>query len=833
MHAKRLYWRWATLTVLIALVIGLLPLSATPTEAAALAISVDATWDMTEQLTTVDGGTPGIWDQGPNPGPTDDDDLRYVQASLVVTTTAAFWTAEITCSVDPAVLEGYQQDFDQAGFNDGHDNQNMVEPGAMWMQGGDWAWYWIEGFDEGTIGQMKVIFTKRGNAQAIGQNGETYVASLATLRYRVGPNAGSTGLNCSFNFLDRDGRAVVKSVKYQAPGTLNVITGYTVTGTVDYQVHPVAANPVTVECFSEYLAGGSESAPTDQNGNFALDDLRVREGWLAGSFSGNVGAGLSDLYLNSNLGFDMREHGSYHMLPITLKGGNVQLEPCGGGGGECINDSDIAVVTGNWDGLNAPGDANSDGITNRADLAIVASNFGIGENVNAWHLLYSLSRQWDANDRNSSIWRGDTYSAEVTQQVKPKSNTIDLWARVSPDGTTIAFIRKDTRRNTYELYTVEAANPKAAPKVLLKKSKIGNLDAFAPSWSQDGTQIAFICSEGYGHVVDQPWGGTERWEYSGYGLNAGDLCVVNANGSNFRRLTNNNAAKIWPPAWEGSWLIFGGTTNTGQCPNTLCVYDLNNNGWWPLDNDIPGGYDRDNTNSYQEISDMPVMVNGWLFYRYTWDFNPDPNNWNESSVINVILDGFDHGSCGPSGCDFVKPWQAHPGMRPSEVGNNTASPRPQFLHTTVVANYAQDYWNDTPNYQPVDVDFNPDGPYRLDYLELSPYGFQLLFQNTNWGGEFYERDFFWFALDTTYDGGNNPFDPDHIGEPGYNGPCANGDSDTNQCFPEWRLNTFWDNHQWRVDGQAGNWNVFSGNPLRPWDDDSLLFAERETVDWIP
>jgi hypothetical protein len=814
MHAKRLYWRWATLTVLIALVIGLLPLSAMPAEAAPLAISVDATWDVTEQLTTVDGDNPGIWDEGPLPGPTDDDDMRYVQASLVVTTTASFWTAEVTCSVDPTVLEGYERDYDQAGFNDWHDDQNMIEPGAMWHQGGDWAWYWIEGFSEGVNGQMKAVFTKRGNAQAIGQNGETLVAPLATLRYRVGPNAGMTGLNCSFSFLDRDGREVVKKVKYRAPGTLNVITGYTVTGTVDYQVHPVATNPITVECYSEFLPGGFKNTTTDKYGKFSLADLRVREGWLNCYFSGNTATGLSNLYLTSDLGFDMREHGSYHMLPITLKGGNVQQEDCGGG--ECINDNDIALITGNWGGTTGDGDANSDGVTDRADLAIVASNFYIGETVNAYHLIYSLARQWDGDSRNSSIWRGDTYSAEVVQQVKPKARNIDLWATLSPDGSTIALIRKDTRRDNYELYTVDATNPKAAAKALLKKNKIGNLDAFAPSWSRDGNQIAFICSEGYGHVVEQQWG-TERWEYSGYGLNAGDLCIVDADGSHFRRLTSYNSAKIWPPAWEGNWLIFGGTTNTGQCANTLCVFDLSNNNWWRLDNDIPGGYEQDASGSYQEVSDMPVMMNGWLFYRYTWDYVSDPNQWSESSVLRVVMDGFDYGSCDEFGnCDFVKPLENHPGARPGDPGNDASSPRPEFLHTTVMYNNAQDYWGDPPDYRPLDVDHNPGIPFRVDYLEVAPYSLNLLYQNTNWGGEFYESQFYGYTQDQT------------------SGPCADGiTTDTNQCFPEWSPNTFWNSHQWRVDGQAGNWYVNSGNPLRPWDQDSLLFAERETVDWVP
>jgi hypothetical protein len=239
---------------------------------------------------------------------------------------------------------------------------------------------------------------------------------------------------------------------------------------------------------------------------------------------------------------------------------------------------------------------------------------------------------------------------------------------------------------------------------------------------------------------------------------------------------------------------------------------------------------------------MPVVIHDRLYYRYTWDMNGMTCGWEQANSLRVVMDGFDHESCEMGPCDFVKPYQPHPNARPGEVGNDVNSPRPFFLHTDVVYlyydNQSFDYWTDPAAfYAELDVNFDP-YIWNVDYLEAAPYGWDLMLRQTTYGGQgYYRSGFFYFTQDTTYDPGNLPFDPDHIGEPGYNGPCADptaptGNPDTEECWPEWEPITWWQADELHVDGDAGNW-YSNLTPLCPWCDDGVSFAERTSVNWVP
>src|SRR5690349_21368889 len=85
------------LIVSIALVSGSMNQTA---HAAAPSIVVTAVWHPGMQLSTIDKGTIGITDAA-------GDDLRYADLEVDATTNVQFWAMELTCTVNKAALESY------------------------------------------------------------------------------------------------------------------------------------------------------------------------------------------------------------------------------------------------------------------------------------------------------------------------------------------------------------------------------------------------------------------------------------------------------------------------------------------------------------------------------------------------------------------------------------------------------------------------------------------------------------------------------------------------------------------------------------------------------
>jgi hypothetical protein len=249
-------------------------------------------------------------------------------------------------------------------------------------------------------------------------------------------------------------------------------------------------------------------------------------------------------------------------------------------------------------------------------------------------------------------------------------------------------------------------------------------------------------------------------------------------------------AKIFPPAWRDTWIIYGGTPWNATCPDSLCVFDIWGNSHWQLDPDILEG------------SDMPVRGDNWLFYRYT-DV--------DGSRLRAIED-FDWQSCNPGPCDFVKPFQAHPATAcPGDPGNDATDPRPNFVHTDVVFDSDD---TATCNYVPVDYDLSGTGPtYDMEYFDVSPYGRNIMFYGNENDG-FRNVNYRWdLEIENTTVGV---------------GPCADGvGTDSDRCFPEWDRVTWDYNNTHFVDSMVGNfWHGY------PWEY-TLYWAERDAVDWVP
>lgn len=792
--------RFHRLSIVLAVCV-LLALTITPISAQlAPKITVVPNWGPALQLTTLDTNAPGY--PTFNPG----DDYRYVTAYFDITTTVEFWAVEMACTANGNVLDVYAHDPDDSltPFH-GEDNRRPVEwNGAVW--GGQDGWTEFMPTYTNVGGQLKIsaVISKRGRNQPVGRNGVQTGMNIGSIQFRVKPTAGTSPLTCTFSFLDRNGKVVVPAT-YTAPLPVKVISGYSVTGTASYQARTVKNN-IGVQCYWNGNPGDlvtPNPVMTNAAGQFTIANLRR---WdhincaLYGNLTNTTALREPDLYLATQFSFNLGEHGSYRELPIELKAGNLNRNDCDpgwDGDQQCINDDDLTILTGGW---NTPaGDVNGDGKTDKSDLAIVAGNTRFWEDIDGSHILYSLARGWNTAGRDSRVWLGGRETGAVTLQVPSAANTADFWATLSPDGQTIAFVRKTTVLNQpprYELFTAPAAG--GAPKLLLSKAAAGNMDAFAPTWGRDGSALLFICAQS----------GMAGVPYSGYLHNGGNLCLVTSSGKHFRQLTGagilggENIAKIFPPVWDGGMVIFGGTgiaVGSG-CTETLCAFDWNN--VFPLDSDIPA--------PPAGTADMPVMVNGWLFYRY----QDDATGNKELRFIEQIDYNCNAPPGDPCNWDYVKPYTNYVGR----ACPSAANPRNPFAHSTVVfdrdpgagCTYEALDWNDALG-----------APYDVGYYELSPYGFEIIVTGTDQSLNYRHVGYRWdLQLEDTNPG---------------NG-CADGttdDDDSDRCWPEWQQLMWLPPDMWWVDeyqiGSQVSDNWWDGDPASS----TLLHAERATMDWQP
>ncbi|MBU0492213.1 MAG: VCBS repeat-containing protein [Chloroflexi bacterium] len=113
--------------------------------------------------------------------------------------------------------------------------------------------------------------------------------------------------------------------------------------------------------------------------------------------------------------------------------------------------------------------------------------------------------------------------------------TNDRFADWSPDGTRIAF--SSNRDGNFEIYVmdVDGAEPGSANQRRLTNS---DLDDYFPAWSPDGKQIAFFSVK---------WPAQKQ-----------DICIMNADGTDVRKLTDTPYVVDEDPAWspDGKQIAF-------------------------------------------------------------------------------------------------------------------------------------------------------------------------------------------------------------------------------------------------------------------------------------
>lgn len=200
----------------------------------------------------------------------------------------------------------------------------------------------------------------------------------------------------------------------------------------------------------------------------------------------------------------------------------------------------------------------------------------------------------------ASRQRARDIGREVLSELK-SDGTYHLSPALSPDGKQVAYF---SERNFYfiDLYLADAETGKVKRR-LLKSSYNANYETFrfitsAASWSPDGKKIAVAAKSGERDVIliiDVEHNREERrikiklngittptWSpdgkqlvFTGYDGGLSDLFVVNANGSDLRRLTNDRYADlhpVWSP--DGKTIAFASDRGSDTDFNTLKIGNM-------------------------------------------------------------------------------------------------------------------------------------------------------------------------------------------------------------------------------------------------------------------
>jgi len=117
-----------------------------------------------------------------------------------------------------------------------------------------------------------------------------------------------------------------------------------------------------------------------------------------------------------------------------------------------------------------------------------------------------------------------------------KEEPVDFWQPVlSPDGRFLAYVAKPGNAKAYGLYVLDLETH--AERLLVQMEQ----DVVYPSWSPDGTRIAFI-----GMQEKDNW----------------DLFVVEVESGQVRRLTTDSALDV-NPSWASNGLIVFNSNRDG------------------------------------------------------------------------------------------------------------------------------------------------------------------------------------------------------------------------------------------------------------------------------
>jgi len=173
----------------------------------------------------------------------------------------------------------------------------------------------------------------------------------------------------------------------------------------------------------------------------------------------------------------------------------------------------------------------------------------------------------EADEYRTNLWLCDV-PAEGAPAAPPRPLTFggrDTHPRWSPDGATLAFVRKPDAENPGQVHLLPLAGGEPRALTSLKGG------ASSPAWSPDGRRIAFL--SGHNPALDTPerrkpkheparvvtrpefrWNdeGFVDWEHLDH------LWVIAAEGGEPRQLTTGTRFKESSPAWsrDGRWILY-------------------------------------------------------------------------------------------------------------------------------------------------------------------------------------------------------------------------------------------------------------------------------------
>jgi|GEM_PF-3867127 len=622
-------------------------------------------------------------------------DTRQVSLKMSATSDRPFWAMDISCLVTSTEVSGEDPVVFLGDVFDGTAINQTMALSASWKDGDGTTFQDFtvnEYYDpnppnplEPNEKRINATVTRVGATNSpIGLNGVTYTEDLFILTLDVAESLVGTyevTLTCDkLVFLDRNGNSLGQ-INYTGK-TLTLSDGYTIAGKATRQGN---TNTEEIEVTCEHIDSGRtyDSAPVtgftyDSRGRvtgefidgFAFDKAQngtdpLRDyGLYRCDYTSEIGGTEDSVYLKANTYLSL-ETTNYKIQPVTLLGGDIN-------GDDEITVADFAMITGNWQQPQTAytqGDVNGDGFVNEADLAITAGNVGLVEGthgVTLDHVIYSVARDYSSIFPNNRLAMGSSFAGAVTDFNAGLEVTVGsgrrvtteilpvraFWPQVSPDGTKVAYSMEGeqtvtegrgrsavTRTVQLNGITVGDAEPSSGGTLLASGQN------YAPSWSPSGNQIAYICS----------WDGGIYGINGilGYGYNNGNLCVMNADGTNQQTIipfgSSSTYAKIFPPTWyDETTIIYAGNADNTLCSSQLCYYDMLTN--------THGKLTINGINGTTNKADMPVIVSfdgvSYLFYRAYTNSDSDlrmgriayesgGNLWTGSNVSTDIVDSTD------------------------------------------------------------------------------------------------------------------------------------------------------------------------------------------------
>lgn len=154
--------------------------------------------------------------------------------------------------------------------------------------------------------------------------------------------------------------------------------------------------------------------------------------------------------------------------------------------------------------------------------------------------------------RAGALWSAPEIGPGIAQRLTPANIQIGGW-RVSPDGTQVAYVDAQTGRihtvrsdgqSDHVIGSIGAGNLAAS----FWSTSMGRAVADGLAWSPDGTQIAYVAVGSSDQAI---------------------LCVMNADGTNDRTISNGGAAPVWSS--DSLWIAYTASANSAQ---SILAYDL-------------------------------------------------------------------------------------------------------------------------------------------------------------------------------------------------------------------------------------------------------------------